>query len=127
MRKHYLDNIRWVTVVIVVIYHVFYMYNSEGVLGGLGQITNLQVQYYDAFQYLVYPWIMPLLFIVSGISARLSLEQHTDKEFIKSILDNNCEDSFLFELEHNIKGFCLGELKTLLNIIYKIYFTLTYL
>ena len=84
MRKHYLDNIRWVTVVIVVIYHVFYMYNSEGVLGGLGKITNLQVQYYDAFQYLVYPWIMPLLFIVSGISARLSLEQHTDKEFIKS-------------------------------------------
>lgn len=84
MRKHYLDNIRWVTVVIVVIYHVFYMYNSEGVLGGLGQITNMKVQYYDAFQYLVYPWIMPLLFIVSGISARLSLDQHTDKEFIKS-------------------------------------------
>ena len=84
MRKHYLDNIRWVTVVIVVIYHVFYMYNAEGVSGGLRKITNLQVQYYDAFQYLVYPWFMPLLFIVSGISARLNLEQHTNKEFIKS-------------------------------------------
>ncbi len=84
MRKHYLDNIRWITVVIVVIYHVLYMYNSEGVLGGLGKITNLTVQYYDAYQYLVYPWIMPVLFIVSGISARLYLERHSDREFIKS-------------------------------------------
>ena len=54
MRKHYLDNIRWMTVVTVVIYHVLYMYNAEGVLGGLGRITDLTVQYYDAFQYLVY-------------------------------------------------------------------------
>ncbi|MBQ8306070.1 MAG: acyltransferase [Blautia sp.] len=84
MRKHYLDNIRWITVVIVVIYHVFYMYNAEGVLGGLGRITDLPVQYYDAFQYLVYPWIMPVLFIVSGISARLYLERHSDKEFLMS-------------------------------------------
>lgn len=83
MRKHYLDNIRWITVVIVVIYHVFYMYNAEGVLGGLGKITNLSVQYYDVYQYLVYPWFMPVLFVVSGISARLSLDSHSDKEFIK--------------------------------------------
>jgi len=84
MRKHYLDNIRWITVIIVVIYHVFYMYNSEGVLGGLGRITDLPVQYYDIFQYLVYPWFMPVLFIVSGISARIYLDQHSDKEFLKS-------------------------------------------
>ncbi len=84
MRKHYLDNIRHITVVIVVIYHVFYMYNAEGVLGGLGKITDLPVQYYDIFQYLVYPWIMPVLFIVSGISAALYLDSHSDKEFIGS-------------------------------------------
>lgn len=84
MRKHYLDNIRWITVFIVVIYHVLYMYNAEGILGGLGKITDLPVQYYDAFQYLVYPWFMPVLFMVSGISARLSLDSHSDKEFIKA-------------------------------------------
>ena len=52
MRKHYLDNIRWVTVVLVVIYHVLYMYNGEGVQGGLGKITEMNVQYcllYQAF------------------------------------------------------------------------------
>lgn len=84
MRKYYLDNIRWITVVIVVIYHVFYMYNAEGILGGLGKITNLSVQPYDIFQYFVYPWFMPILFIVAGISSRLYLGGHTDKEFIKS-------------------------------------------
>ena len=84
MRKHYLDNIRWATVIIVVIYHVFYMYNAEGVLGGLGKITDLPVQHYDAFQYFVYPWFMPVLFVVSGISARLYLDGHSDGDFIKS-------------------------------------------
>ena len=84
MRKHYLDNIRWITVVIVVIYHVLYMYNAEGILGGLGKITSLSVQPYDILMYLVYPWFMPVLFIVSGISSRLFLERHTDKEFIIS-------------------------------------------
>ena len=34
MRKYYIDNIRWITVVLVVLYHVFYMYNAEGILGG---------------------------------------------------------------------------------------------
>lgn len=84
VRKHYLDNIRWITVILVVIYHVFYMYNAEGVLGGLGKITNLDVQYYDVYQYIVYPWFMPILFIVSGISSRYFLDRHTEKEFVKS-------------------------------------------
>ena len=84
MRKYYLDNIRWITVVLVVIYHVLYMYNAEGILGTLGNITGLKVQYYDMYQYFVYPWFMFLLFIVSGISSRLYLERHTDREFIKT-------------------------------------------
>ena len=84
MRKKYLDNIRWITVVLVVIYHVLYMYNGEGVLGGIGKITNLEVQYYDAYQYMVYPWFMCILFLVSGICSRIYLEKHTGKEFAKS-------------------------------------------
>lgn len=84
MRKHYLDNIRWVTVVIVLLYHVLYMYNAEGILGGAGKITNLSVQHYDSLMYFVYPWIMPVLYIVAGISSRIVLDKHTNKEFIRS-------------------------------------------
>ncbi|MGI5071274.1 acyltransferase [Treponema pectinovorum] len=84
MRKHYLDNIRWITVVVVALYHVIYMYNAEEIPGVVGKITNLDVQYYDFFLYAVYPWIMMMLFIVSGISSRLYLEKNSDSEFIKS-------------------------------------------
>ena len=84
MRKRYLDNIRWAVVVVVVVYHVFYMYNAEGVLGGLGKITKLDVQYYDLFMYIVYPWLMPVLFLVSGVCTRLALEKMPDREFFKS-------------------------------------------
>ena len=84
MRKTYLDNIRWITVVLVVFYHVFYMYNGQGIPGTLGKITSLDVQYYDLYPYIVYPWFMLVLFIVSGISSKIYLDKHSDKEFIKS-------------------------------------------
>ena len=84
MRKYYLDNIRRVTVVLVVIYHVLYMYNGEGIPGGFGKITNLPVQYYDLYMYIVYPWFMMILFIVSGVCSRIYLENHSEREFIKS-------------------------------------------
>lgn len=80
MRKHYIDNIRWMTVVLVVLYHVIYMYNgilTDGVLGPFHE-----VQYQDAVQYLLYPWFMVILFIVSGMSARYDLERRTSREFL---------------------------------------------
>lgn len=83
-RRHYIDNIRWITVTIVVIYHVIYIYNAEGIGGGYKQISNMDFQWFDSFLYLVYPWFMPILFLVAGISSRLYLEKHTNKEFIKS-------------------------------------------
>lgn len=84
MRKSYLDNIRWITVVLVVIYHVVYMYNAEGILGVVGPITDVRPQYVDIYMYVVYPWFMSILFIVSGMCARYSLNTRSEKEFIRS-------------------------------------------
>ena len=84
VRKDYLDNIRWITVVIVVLYHVIYMYSDLKNPGVVGKLTKLDVQYYDVFQYAVYPWFMMLLFMVSGICSKLYLDSHTAKEFAKS-------------------------------------------
>ena len=82
MRKTYIDNIRWMTVVLVVIYHVFYMFNGEITSGVIGPFTP--VQYQDVVQYFVYHWFMLLLFVISGMSARFYLNGHSDKEFLKS-------------------------------------------
>ena len=63
-RKPYLDNIRWATVVLVVIYHVIYMFNGVQPFGVIGPFREHQFQ--DGFLYLVYPWFMALLFVVSS-------------------------------------------------------------
>lgn len=81
MRKFYLDNIRWATILLVMIYHVFYMFNAVGVLGGVGSFH--EVQYQDGFLYFVYPWFMVLLFLIAGISARYTLEKIPAKEFLR--------------------------------------------
>jgi len=80
-RRIYLDNIRWITVCIVVIYHVIYMYNGVQPFGVIGPFKEEQLQ--DAFQYLVYPWMMALLFTVSGMTVRYYLEKHNLKECIR--------------------------------------------
>lgn len=82
MRRHWLDNLRWVTVVLVLIYHVFYYYNNKGVAGGIGGFGGTQPQ--DVILYILYPWFMVLLFLVAGISARYALQRQTTKEFVCS-------------------------------------------
>ncbi len=81
MRKTYLDNIRWMTVVLVVIYHVIYMFNGEATYGVIGPFCEHQPQ--DLYQYIVYPWFMFLLFVISGIAARFELGEKGEKGFIK--------------------------------------------
>ena len=42
-RRIYLDNIRWITVCIVVIYHVIYMYNGVQPFGVIGPFKRRTV------------------------------------------------------------------------------------
>ena len=82
MRKHWIDNLRWVTVLLVLLYHVIYFYNNKGVFGGIGGFGD-GAQYQDIVMYILYPWFMPLLFILAGISARYALERPSAKEWFK--------------------------------------------
>ena len=79
MRKHYLDNIRWATVLLVVLYHAIFMYNHVVTVGVVGPVTDCRWQ--DALQYLLYPWFMVVLFLVSGASARYALDSRSGKAF----------------------------------------------
>lgn len=81
MRKFYIDNIRWAVVLLVMIYHVFYMFNASGVMGGVGSFSK--VQYQDGILYFVYPWFMVLLFVIAGMSSKYALEKMPAKEFLK--------------------------------------------
>ena len=85
-RKHFLDNIRWVTVLLVLFYHVIYFYNNKGVFGGIGGFGDYPEykQYQDIVMYILYPWFMPLLFLLAGISARYALQKQSAKEWFKA-------------------------------------------
>lgn len=81
MRKHDLDNLRYGIVLSVIFYHVIHMFNSLGIIRNVDipGIPGL-----DVFLYILYPWFMPCLFIISGVSARHALEKQTPKQFWKS-------------------------------------------
>ena len=89
-RKEWMDNIRWMTIIIVVIYHVFYYYNNIGIepmFAGLApnpaeEGAKVAVTAAALFQYFVYPWFMMLLFVVSGIVANIVLQKKGMKEFL---------------------------------------------
>ena len=83
-RKHFLDNIRWVTVLLVLLYHVIYFYNNKGVFGGIGGwVDNPKAQPQDVVMYILYPWFMMLLFLVAGISSRYALQKSTRGQWFK--------------------------------------------
>lgn len=82
MRKYYIDNIRWLTVVLVVVYHIIYLFNSIPATKVLEPFS--QVQYQDSLIYILHPWFMVLLFIVSGMCSRYYLEQKSVRDFISS-------------------------------------------
>lgn len=81
-RKHFLDNIRWVTVLLVLFYHVIYFFNAKGVFGGVGGFYETQP--WDAVMSVLYPWFMMLLFLVAGVSSKYALDKLSHKEFIKN-------------------------------------------
>ena len=85
-RRHWMDNLRWVTVLLVLFYHVIYFYNNKGVFGGIGGFGDYpeHPQYQDMVMYILYPFFMPLLFLLAGIGSRYALEKQSAKEWFKA-------------------------------------------
>lgn len=80
MRRAELDRLRTGAVVLVIFYHVCYLYNGVGIPGALPGASSLPV--FDGFLCFVYPWMMALLFCIAGICARCSLNKRTVRAFL---------------------------------------------
>lgn len=78
MRKHYIDNLRNITILLLFPVHTFMVWNDFGSKFYIWQGGNRLLSTLIAA---INPWFMPLLFVISGISARYSLEKRTNKEF----------------------------------------------
>jgi surface polysaccharide O-acyltransferase-like enzyme len=79
-RKNFIDNIRSITVILVIIYHVVYLFNSAGVPKNIGE-TGIPA--FDGLCYFIYPWLMAIMFLLAGISARYALQKRTGRQFLK--------------------------------------------
>ncbi|MCM1064585.1 MAG: acyltransferase [Eubacterium sp.] len=80
MRKYFIDNLRYGVVIAVIVYHIFYAFNSVGLVRNV-DIPGIPAL--DVVEYVLYPWFMAVLFLVAGISARYALSRRSDKEFLK--------------------------------------------
>lgn len=79
MRKHYIDNLRNLTILLLFPVHTFMIWNDFGSKFYIWQGENRLL---STLIVLVNPWFMPLLFILAGISARYALDKRSNREFI---------------------------------------------
>lgn len=79
-RKHYIDNLRWLAILLLFPFHAAQIW-SGGEYSGfyIWSHTNTVLYMFSTF---VYPWYMTLLFAVAGISCKYALLKRTNKQFI---------------------------------------------
>lgn len=78
MRKYFLDNLRWIIILLLFPFHTFRIYSFENFyIHGPPNII--------LFDFIVFlaPWFMSLLFVIAGISTYYSLKKRTPKEYLK--------------------------------------------
>lgn len=78
MRKHYIDNLRNLTILLLFPVHTCMIWND---FGSRFYIWAGESRLLSTFIVLINPWFMPLLFVLAGMSARYALEKRTVREF----------------------------------------------
>lgn len=80
MRKTYIDNLRWACVLLLFFYHIFMIYNS---FGENFYIKGESIKTTTTFIIVTWPWFMPLLFTVAGISTAYALQKRSAGGYVK--------------------------------------------
>ena len=79
MRKWYIDNLRFLAVLLLFPYHTCMIYNNFESF----YIHGEQIGVCSRFIMAAWPWIMPLLFTVAGTSAAYALKKRTAREYVQ--------------------------------------------
>lgn len=79
MRKHYIDNLRWIILLILIPYHVAMAWNTWGEPNYVFFEGNRMISSIVVF---FSPYFMPLLFVLAGISTKYALQKRTNKEYM---------------------------------------------
>ncbi len=80
MRKHFIDNLRWLCVLLLIPYHTCMIYNG---FGANFYIRGASVPVLNDFMLICTPWFMPLLFAVAGASTAYALEKRSPERYVR--------------------------------------------
>ena len=79
MRKNFIDNIRWITVLFLFPYHTARIFDSFTPF----YVKGTASQTADTFILSCTPWFMPILFVLAGISTRYALQKRSNRQYIR--------------------------------------------
>ena len=79
IRKHYIDNLRWIILLILIPYHTAQAWN---VWGEPNYITFEGNRWISSIVVFFSPYFMPLLFVLAGVSTKFALQKRTVKEYL---------------------------------------------
>lgn len=79
MRKYYVDNIRWIFILLLVPYHAAMAWNVWGEPNYIYVESNRIISSIVVF---FSPYFMPLMFFIAGISARFALQKRTIGQYL---------------------------------------------
>jgi glucan biosynthesis protein C len=81
VRLHYIDNLRWICILMLFPFHTAFIFCA----GWYGYYVSSDYPSTAAhcLTVAVEPWIMPLLFCIAGLSMKLSLENRTPQIYLK--------------------------------------------
>ncbi len=79
MRKHYIDNLRWITLLLLIPYHTAMAWNVWNEPNYIFFEPNRLISSIVVF---FSPFFMPLLFVLAGISTKYALRKRTGREYL---------------------------------------------
>ena len=79
MRKHYIDNLRWIILLILIPYYTAQAWNTWGKPNYIDFEGNRFISSIIVF---FSPYFMPLLFVLAGVSTKFALQKRTNKEYL---------------------------------------------
>ena len=80
MRKNYIDNLRWMCVLLLFPYHIFMIYNN---FGENFYIKGENIKATTTLLVVTWPWFMPLLFVIAGISTVYAIQKRGISGFFR--------------------------------------------
>ena len=79
MRKHFIDNLRWMDVFLLIPYHAAQAFNTWGELNYICFVPNKAISSFIVF---FSPFFMPILFLLAGMSTKYALEKRSCGQYI---------------------------------------------